>query len=58
MSNSYKEYASKEYVENKATEIQEDVNAKISFTEQSLTDEQKGQARKNIGASNVIIREW
>lgn len=63
MSDSYKIYASIDYVDNK-TVTEERVNELIAaagtsssnavlYTEQTLTDEQKAQARTNIGAGGV-----
>lgn len=50
MSEPYKIYASQQYVEEKITEAQQSTAESIKYTAQELTDDQKSQARSNIGA--------
>ena len=50
MSEPYKIYASQQYVEEKITEAQQSTAESIKYTAQTLTDDQKSQARTNIGA--------
>lgn len=50
MSEPYKIYASQQYVDEKVTEAQQSTADSIKYTAQTLTDDQKSQARTNIGA--------
>ena len=62
MNNSYKIYTSTDYVDNAFQEAKDYTNEKTSvydsailFTRQDLTDEQKAQARENLGITDTNI---
>lgn len=50
MSEPYKIYASEQYVDEKITESLQGNSDSVKYTAQTLTDDQKSQARTNIGA--------
>ena len=50
MSEPYKIYASEQYVDEKITEAMQGNSDSIKYSAQTLTDDQKSQARTNIGA--------